>query len=136
MYEIAHARVVEQLRVPVGIEALERQVGNEGVERLVVEMLAVPRHDFRQRTRRVQHHVGLGFEERPVPVGVFVHGRERGHRRNVGVHEHAVAAVPEPVVSHAGGDASSYATRVIKTRTSTETPGGPWNTPFNGTTSA
>ena len=34
VHEVPHARVVEELRVPVGVEALEGQLGDEVVERL------------------------------------------------------------------------------------------------------
>ena len=144
-----------ELRVVVGVEALEGELRDEVVERPAAGVLAVPRDHLGQRAGRVQHHVGLGLEERPVPVGVLVHRRERGNGRDVRVHEHAVAALVEPtrvsVAHRAGrylggrpgrpvvrGPASCghrQATRAIATRTSTLRSGGPWNTPFNGVTS-
>ncbi len=63
---------------------------------LRAEMLPVPGDDLGHRARRVQHDVGLGLEEAPVPVGVLVQRRERGDRGDVRVHEHAVPALPEP----------------------------------------
>ena len=106
VHEVPHTRVVEQLRVLVGVEAFEGQLRDEIVERPAPCMLVMPGEHLGQRAGRVQHHVGLGLEERPVPIGVLVHRRERGHGRDVGVHEHAVAALIEPHrvgAAHRGG---------------------------------
>ena len=149
VHQVAHACVIEELRVRLGVETVEGEPVDEVVEGVSASVLGVPRDHFRQRTGRVQHHVGLGLEERPVPVGVLVHRGERGHGRDVRVHEHAVPALVEPShlrrtlhnhLSRAPFSGTflgpfSQATRSIATRTSTLRSGGPWNTPLSGATS-
>ena len=113
VHQVAHTRIVEQLRVVVGVEAIERQLVDEVVERAARRVLTVPRDHLGQRARGVQHHVGLGLEKRPVPVGVLVHRREGGHGRDVRVHEHAVPALVEPPrFAHRGGRYSAAAERM------------------------
>ena len=84
-----------ELRDRVGVQLLERETGDEVVEVAHLRVvLRVERDDLGQRHRRVQDHVRHpGLPERPVPVGVLVHRRERGHRRDVHVDEHPVAAL-------------------------------------------
>ncbi len=110
VHEVAHAGVVEELRVGVGVEVLERELRDEIVEGLPAEVLAVPGDDLRHRARRVQHHVGLGLEKAPIPVGVLVQRRERGDGGDVGVHEHAVASGAEH------GDSLHYRRRPMSRR--------------------
>ena len=99
-HDVAHARIAREVSDRVGVESFHREVRDEVVELLHLgEVLAVPREDLGERHVGMQCDVGqrrIG-PERPVPVGVLLDRRERGHGRDVEVDEHAVALRTKPV---------------------------------------